>query len=117
MVALARKAPRVSVSNAAATDLAADLLAGLQATPKWVAAKHFYDAAGSALFERITELPEYYPTRCELGILHDNAVAIAELIRKDSALVEFGSGSSKKDRKSTRLNSSHIQKSRMPSSA
>ena len=51
-----------------------------------------------ALFERITELPEYYPTRCEMEILRDHAAEIAKLIPEGAALVEFGSGSSKKAR-------------------
>jgi dimethylhistidine N-methyltransferase len=66
--------------------------------PKHVAAKYFYDAAGSLLFERITELPEYYPTRCEMSILREYAADIARLIPQGSALVEFGSGSNKKAR-------------------
>ena len=76
----------------------ADILAGLSATPKCVPAKYFYDGAGSQLFERITELPEYYLTRSEMRILHDNAADIAKLIAPGAALVEFGSGSSKKAR-------------------
>lgn len=75
-----------------------EVLASLQAAPKWVAAKFFYDAVGSELFERITELLEYYPTRCEMQILHDHAGDIAKLIPAGAALVEFGSGSSKKAR-------------------
>ena len=51
-----------------------------------------------ALFEQITDLPEYYPTRTELRILQDNAAAIAAYIPPGSALVEFGSGSSRKTR-------------------
>ena len=50
------------------------------------------------MFERITELPEYYPTRCEISILRNHGVDIAKLIPSDAALVEFGSGSSKKAR-------------------
>ena len=46
---------------------------GLTATPKRLSPKYFYDRAGSELFERITELPEYYPTRCEIGILTERA--------------------------------------------
>ncbi len=61
-------------------------------------AKYFYDATGSQLFERITELPEYYPTRCEMKILRDHGADIAKLIPPGAALVEFGSGSSKKVR-------------------
>src|SRR3984885_3572159 len=81
-----------------ADPFAADILAGLSAKPKRLPPKYFYDEAGSALFERITELPEYYPTRCELAILRDNAPAIASLFPPNCALIEFGSGSSKKAR-------------------
>jgi L-histidine Nalpha-methyltransferase len=77
---------------------AADVIAGLRAEPKSVPPKYFYDLAGSALFERITQLPEYYPTRCEIGILQDNAPAIASMFPPGCALIEFGSGSSRKAR-------------------
>ena len=77
---------------------AADVLAGLAAKPKNLPPKYFYDLAGSALFERITRLPEYYPTRAEIGILEDNAPAIASMFPPGSALIEFGSGSSRKAR-------------------
>jgi len=77
---------------------AADILAGLTAKPKRLPSKYFYDAAGSALFERITELPEYYPTRCEMALLREHAPAIASLFPPGCALIEFGSGSSKKAR-------------------
>lgn len=80
------------------SEFEADVLEGLNAAPKYVPAKYFYDAAGSHLFERITELPEYYPTRCEIHILRGEASEIAKLIPEGAALVEFGSGSSKKAR-------------------
>src|SRR3954471_24016910 len=80
------------------SDFARDLVSGLTASPKRLAPKYFYDAEGSRLFERITELPEYYPTRCEMKILHDHAGDIAQLIPQGAALIEFGSGSSKKAR-------------------
>jgi dimethylhistidine N-methyltransferase len=80
------------------SDFATDLLAGLSAHPKRLPPKHFYDAAGSRLFERITALPEYYPTRTELRILADHAGEIAAFIPDGAALVEFGSGSSTKVR-------------------
>ena len=76
----------------------ADVVAGLSATPKRISAKYFYDGTGSQLFERITELPEYYPTRTEMQILRDKAADIGKLIPEGAALVEFGSGSSKKAR-------------------
>ncbi len=77
---------------------ARDVVAGLTARPKHVPPKYFYDQAGSELFERITELPEYYPTRCELAILRKHAADMARLIPPQSVLIEFGSGSSKKAR-------------------
>jgi L-histidine Nalpha-methyltransferase len=83
---------------ATADAFAADVVAGLAAKPKRLPPKYFYDATGSVLFERITRLPEYYPTRCELGILHDNAPAIASLFPPGCALIEFGAGSSRKAR-------------------
>ncbi|HEY7278964.1 MAG TPA: L-histidine N(alpha)-methyltransferase [Trebonia sp.] len=80
-----------------AASLRADALAGLTATPKALPPKWFYDAQGSALFEKITELPEYYPTRAERAILRAVAPQIAALTGA-TALVELGSGSSEKTR-------------------
>jgi len=77
--------------------LRADALAGLSATPKTLPPKWFYDAQGSALFEKITELPEYYPTRAERSILRAAAAEIAAL-SDAHVLVELGSGSSDKTR-------------------
>ena len=95
MTALARKI----VIDTATTEFATDVVAGLTATPKRLSPKYFYDSAGSALFEQITALPEYYPTRREIGILDEHAGDIAALIPPGAALVEFGSGSSTKTRK------------------
>ncbi|MFJ8105981.1 L-histidine N(alpha)-methyltransferase [Streptomyces sp. NPDC096132] len=82
-----------------ATDAAlrADVLQGLTGTPKTLPPKWFYDAHGSELFERITELPEYYPTRAEREILLDRAGEIAAAAGART-LVELGSGSSDKTR-------------------
>jgi L-histidine N-alpha-methyltransferase len=77
--------------------LAADVRAGLTATPKHLPSKYFYDARGSELFELITELPEYYLTRAETQILASNARAIVSSIQPDE-IVELGSGSSIKTR-------------------
>jgi L-histidine N-alpha-methyltransferase len=77
--------------------LRADALAGLTAVPKVLPPKWFYDARGSALFERITELPEYFPTRTERALLERTAGAIAIGSGADT-LVELGSGSSAKTR-------------------
>jgi L-histidine Nalpha-methyltransferase len=74
-----------------------DVRTGLTATPKILPPKYFYDARGSELFEEITRLPEYYPTRRERRILHDRADEIAAASRADT-LVELGSGSSAKTR-------------------
>ncbi len=98
MTALARPAIRPQAAPNAATAFAADVLEGLAATPKRLPAKYFYDEAGSRLFERITELPEYYPTRTELRILESSAESIAGLADPGAALIEFGSGSTAKAR-------------------
>jgi L-histidine N-alpha-methyltransferase len=87
-----------AATDARSSDFARDLVAGLRASPKRVPPKYFYDSAGSRLFERITQLPEYYPTRTEMKILADRAGEIAALVPQDGALVEFGSGSSAKVR-------------------
>jgi L-histidine Nalpha-methyltransferase len=81
-----------------ASEFEIDVLEGLHSIPKHLPAKYFYDAAGSRLFERITDLPEYYPTRSEIRILRRHAADIANMIPSGAALVEFGSGSSKKAR-------------------
>lgn len=82
-------------------DLAAalrhDVRVGLTARRKELPPKYFYDAAGSELFERITRLPEYYPTRRERAILAARAAEVAVLTGADT-LVELGSGSSAKTR-------------------
>ena len=80
-----------------ATTLAADVRAGLGATPKYLPPKWFYDERGSELFEEITRLPEYFPTRTERQILQQHAGEIAALSGADT-LVELGSGSSEKTR-------------------
>lgn len=77
--------------------LRSDVLAGLTATPKTLPPKWFYDARGSELFERITRLPEYYPTRAEREVLADRSDEIAALTGAHT-LVELGSGSSEKTR-------------------
>ena len=74
-----------------------DVRAGLSASPKTLPPKWFYDARGSVLFDEITRLPEYYPTRCERAVLERRAEQIAALTRADT-LVELGSGTSEKTR-------------------
>ncbi|MDY6923752.1 MAG: ergothioneine biosynthesis protein EgtB [Pseudomonadota bacterium] len=75
-----------------------DLLAGLDRSPKSASPKWFYDAEGSRLFEEITRLPEYYPTRQEADLLRKVAPAWAARFGPDASLVEFGSGASEKTR-------------------
>jgi dimethylhistidine N-methyltransferase len=75
-----------------------DVLTGLSCRQKAISPKYFYDAAGSRLFDRICDLPEYYPTRTETAILRNSAASIAARAGWDVALVEFGSGSSTKVR-------------------
>ena len=77
--------------------LRADVAEGLTASPKELPPKWFYDERGSELFDEITRLPEYYPTRCERAILEERAPEIAALSGADT-LVELGSGTSEKTR-------------------
>src|SRR6201982_2502268 len=70
----------------------------LSQPPQRLSPKYFDDATGSELFEAITRLPEYYPTRTELGILRDRGNEIAKIIPKGSALIEFGAGATTKVR-------------------
>ncbi len=78
------------------TAFRADVLAGLKQSQKAIPARWLYDDAGSQLFEDITQLPEYYPTRAETEILRDHGDEFAAMIGPDRAVVEFGSGSSVK---------------------
>src|SRR5256885_597518 len=80
-----------------AAGMRADVARGLRATPKELASKYFYDEEGSALFDAITRLPEYYPTRTERGILVDRADEIAARSGADT-VIELGSGTSEKTR-------------------
>ncbi|TDL81363.1 L-histidine N(alpha)-methyltransferase [Palleronia sediminis] len=73
-----------------------DALAGLSAAPKTLSPKWLYDVNGSALFEQITGLPEYYPTRAEASILRDRAATLVGFVPPGGALVELGSGASVK---------------------
>jgi dimethylhistidine N-methyltransferase len=75
-----------------------DLVAALAARPRSISPKYFYDAEGSRLFDRICELPEYYPTRTELGILQRHAGEMGALAGPGCEIVEFGAGSLRKVR-------------------
>ncbi|MBN9040680.1 MAG: dimethylhistidine N-methyltransferase [Rhizobiales bacterium 62-47] len=77
---------------------ATDVLDGLAKQPKQLSPKYFYDVTGSELFEQITVLPEYYPTRTELGILRDRGAEIAAILPPHAALIEFGAGATTKVR-------------------
>ncbi len=79
-------------------DLLADTLAGLAARPKHLPSKYFYDARGSALFEQICKLPEYYLTRAELAAMHTHIGTIAAALGPRVRMVEYGSGSGIKTR-------------------
>jgi dimethylhistidine N-methyltransferase len=79
-------------------ELLTEAVAGLCATPKRMRPKWFYDHVGSELFERITELPEYYPTRTEVLILRKEVETLAPYVPEGAALVELGSGASTKTR-------------------
>jgi L-histidine N-alpha-methyltransferase len=83
--------------SAYAEALRGDALAGLTSAPKSLPPKYFYDQRGSELFDEITRLPEYYPTRTERGLLAAHAAEIAAVTRGQT-LVELGSGSSEKTR-------------------
>jgi len=75
-----------------------DMQAALSQTPKRISPKYFYDQAGSVLFDRICELPEYYPTRTELSILQSHAGEMAECMGENPDIIEFGAGSLQKIR-------------------
>jgi dimethylhistidine N-methyltransferase len=85
-------------SSATNSEFARDLLDGLAQTPRSIPPKYFYDAAGSALFDRICDLPEYYLTRTEQMILAEHAAEIAKWIGPAADIIEFGAGSLKKIR-------------------
>jgi dimethylhistidine N-methyltransferase len=82
----------------ASADFREEVLRGFAAQPKRIAPKFFYDRRGSELFDRICELPEYYIPRVETAILRSAAREIADLIGPQSALLELGSGASRKVR-------------------
>lgn len=75
-----------------------ELVAGLSEDQKTISPKYFYDERGSQLFDKITELPEYYLTDAELDIMRMYVDEMADLIGKTASLIEFGSGSSLKTR-------------------
>jgi dimethylhistidine N-methyltransferase len=98
MPALAERIAPLPPARPLFSVFADDVIAGLAAQPKRIPPKYFYDDEGSRLFEVITQLPEYYPTRSELEILSAHAADIAAFIPQNAILVEFGSGSCRKVR-------------------
>lgn len=84
--------------NPPLSDFERDVVNGLTATPKRIPPKYFYDRRGSELYEKITALDAYYPTRTEIEILEANATDIRRLVGAGATLIEFGCGSSRKIR-------------------
>ena len=82
--------------EAARDDFAEAVLSGLARDPRSSPCRFFYDAVGSELFEEITKLEEYYPTRAETALLEAHRAEIARLVGAGRVLIEFGSGSSRK---------------------
>ncbi|KAB2918467.1 MAG: L-histidine N(alpha)-methyltransferase [Hyphomicrobiaceae bacterium] len=85
-----------AAASHAAGDFACEVIAGLSASYKRLPCRYFYDAPGSRLFEEITALDEYYPTRTETAILRAHGAGMAKSAGRGAALIEFGSGSSRK---------------------
>ena len=75
-----------------------DVVAGLALAQKALPPKYFYDARGSALFEEICALPEYYPTRAEIALTRQHIAQIADFAGSGCELIEYGSGASTKTR-------------------
>lgn len=90
--------PRVRDLSPADSVFLADVVSGLSADPKTLPCMYLYDERGSELFEAICELPEYYPTRTELGILDRYVDEMAKAIGARALVVEYGSGSGRKTR-------------------
>lgn len=93
---MTEKTAKIQQHSAASADFAEAVLLGLSQKPKSIPCRYFYDARGSELFEQITGLPEYYPTRTEIALLETHRQEIAALAGPGVCLVEFGSGSSRK---------------------
>ncbi len=92
----------LATANDTAPDVGADaaeILEGLRAEQKRISPKYFYDERGSELFDEICELPEYYPTRTELGLMDAHLDEVAGLVGPGAAVIEFGAGSNLKIRK------------------
>lgn len=90
--------PFEATSTPSSSQLSAEVLAGLRKSPKQLSPVWFYDEHGSALFDQICELPEYYVTRTELAIMQAHAAEMGQHVGKHAALIEYGSGTSSKTR-------------------
>ncbi|WP_242187056.1 L-histidine N(alpha)-methyltransferase [Sphingomonas sp. CARO-RG-8B-R24-01] len=89
-------ADEVGVGAAQRESLRQDVVSGLSQRPKALPSRWLYDDVGSDLFEAITVLEEYYPTRTEMMILSDNRARIADFIGSGAAIIEYGAGSARK---------------------
>lgn len=92
------KQPTVIDQQPSSGDIKANVLHGLRQPQKWISSMYFYDARGSALFDAICELPEYYLTRTEIAIMETSVDSIATALGSGISLIEFGSGASAKTR-------------------
>ena len=88
----------MTVSESERLQFMQDMQTALSQTPKSISPKYFYDQAGSALFDRICDLPEYYPTRTELSILQSHAGDMSKCMGENADIIEFGAGSLQKIR-------------------
>src|SRR5687768_5470768 len=92
------KHPNLAPAPSRTDALTAGVIEGLRQEPKQISPVWFYDELGSFLFDNICELPEYYLTRTEMQIMQTYAPEMAQHIGPDAALIELGSGTSKKTR-------------------
>ena len=100
MIPTIRDRPSFQDRQQSATEkFRAEVMHGLRASVKELPCKYFYDEAGSELFEQITQLEEYYPTRTEQAIMDRHASEMADLLGRRCLLIEYGSGSSAKTRR------------------
>src|SRR5947209_8019476 len=99
MISTRDRSPALDLRGPGLWNFREEVLRGLRARPRTLPSKYFYDETGSELFEQITRLPEYYPTRTELAIMDRDAAEMAELLGPRCLLVEYGSGSSAKTRR------------------
>ena len=89
---MSQPVPLIQMAQEDAAAIRQSLITGLQAAPPRVDPKFFYDRLGSCLFEAITELDEYYPTRTEAGIVETHAAQMARTIPPDAVLIDLGAG-------------------------